>query len=77
MMSWLTTRNAAVALMAATLWVIPSVGTQGMGSLRQLVRHPDRTISGSEPAAQLPDGLLARADGIAARAVVGPARTAD
>lgn len=30
--------------LAATLWVMPSVGTQGMGTIGARVTHPDRSL---------------------------------
>lgn len=32
--------------MAAVLWVVPSVGTQGIGTLGQRFSHPDRRLMG-------------------------------
>ena len=44
----------AVAVLAATLWVVPSIGSQGMGTIGERYIHADRgligDVSGAEPA---------------------------
>jgi hypothetical protein len=34
----------------AVLWVVPSIGTQGMGTIGASVAHPDATLFDSVPA---------------------------
>ena len=70
----MTTRIISVAALAATLCVIPSFGTQGMGTLRQLGNHPDRMLVTAAATARQINALLARADGIAAQGIDAAAR---
>jgi hypothetical protein len=34
----------AIVALAATLWVVPSIGSQGMGTLGERVWHADRSL---------------------------------
>lgn len=55
-------RNAAWATsIALALWIIPSLGTQGMGTIGQRYSHPDRNIIDA-PSAPAAADLLKRAD---------------
>ena len=49
------------ASIALALWVVPSLGTQGMGTIGQRFSHPDRNII-EAPAAPGAADLLKRAD---------------
>lgn len=40
-MTSLTTKISVVAVAAGLLWIVPSIGTQGMGTLGQRFSHPD------------------------------------
>ncbi len=55
---------------AAVLWVVPSVGTQGMGTIGARVIHPDAdlvdTLPTARPAAR---ATLTRADEVAEAAI--------
>lgn len=50
--------------LAAVLWVVPSMGTQGMGTIGQRFGHADRALieSGSDAAALRPALLAADAE---------------
>ena len=60
------------AVLAAALWIVPSVGTRGQGTLGDRFAHPDRAVM---TAAEDPDAatraVLSRADALVARAVAG------
>ena len=43
-MAGLTTKAALTAAVTAALWVVPSIGTQGMGTLGQRFSHPDDSL---------------------------------
>lgn len=59
---FLSRRNAAfVASIALALWVVPSLGTQGMGTIGQRYTHPDRAMIETPQAFPSAD-LLRRAD---------------
>lgn len=49
--------------LAAVLWVVPSIGTQGMGTIGQRFSHADRALieTGTEPAVLRPALLAADA----------------
>ncbi|MGI4879922.1 MAG: hypothetical protein ACRYG4_20810 [Janthinobacterium lividum] len=36
--------TAAIAGLAAVMWIVPSVGTQGMGTIGQGFIHPDSVL---------------------------------
>ncbi|QYE36489.1 MULTISPECIES: hypothetical protein [Sphingosinicellaceae] len=36
--------SAAIAGLAAVMWIVPSVGTQGMGTIGQRFIHPDTVL---------------------------------
>lgn len=55
----------ATAALAAALWVVPSVGTRGQGTLGDRFSHPDRDIVGDDAQAR---ALLARTDAAVAAA---------
>lgn len=62
---------AATAVLAAALWIVPSVGTRGQGTLGDRFVHPDRGLmSSSEPDAAT-RATLTRADAVVAGAVTG------
>lgn len=67
MMTERMSRIGAAAALAAALWVVPSVGTRGQGTLDDRFVHPDRTIVAGDDA----DVALARADRAVAAAVAG------
>lgn len=56
----------AVVALAAALWVVPSVGTLGQGTLGDRFIHPDRNLVPVDGRA-----TLVRADQEVARAVAG------
>jgi hypothetical protein len=59
------------AVMAATLWIVPSVGTRGQGTLGDRFVHPDRAlVAASAPASDVAGrALLTRADALVTKAV--------
>jgi hypothetical protein len=60
---------AATAALAAALWIVPSVGTRGQGTLGDRFVHPDRSVvSNGEPDAAARTALV-RADVVVAKAV--------
>jgi hypothetical protein len=62
---------AATAALAAALWIVPSVGTRGEGTLGDRFVHPDRGVmSAGEPDAAT-RAMLTRADAVVAGAVAG------
>ena len=61
-------RIATIAAMAAALWVVPSVGTRGQGTLGDRFVHADRAIVQDDAAGH---AVLARADAQVAAAVAG------
>lgn len=50
--------------LAAVLWVVPSIGTQGMGTIGQRFAHADRALveAGNDAAALRPALLAADAE---------------
>lgn len=61
----------ATAALAAALWIVPSVGTRGQGTLGDRFVHPDRSVlSRGEPDAAA-RATLVRADALVAGAVAG------
>lgn len=63
-----TIRMAATAMLAAMLWVVPSVGTQGQGTIGDRFVHADKGIVQDNAQGR---ALLTRADHAIARAVAG------
>jgi hypothetical protein len=63
----------ASAVLAAALWIVPSVGTRGQGALGDRFVHPDRALVAPGPAEEnaAERVLLKRADAVVARAVNG------
>jgi hypothetical protein len=59
---------ATTAVLAAALWVVPSVGTRGQGTLGDRFVHADRAIVDDTGAGR---AMLARADAEVAAAVAG------
>ncbi len=59
-----------VAGLAAILWVVPSIGTQGMGTVGARFVHPDAVLIDTVPLArsQARDALI-RADSVAESAL--------
>jgi hypothetical protein len=57
---------AATAALAAALWIVPSVGTRGQGTLGDRFVHPDRQIVSDDAAGR---AALARADAAVTAAV--------
>lgn len=51
-----------LAVLSSALWVVPSFGTQGMGTIRQGYRHPDRTLAEVGLATSDAQSLLEHAD---------------
>ena len=53
-----------VAGLAAILWIVPSIGTQGMGTIGQRFSHPDAALADGSQDATSPAAraALARAD---------------
>ncbi len=64
---------AATAVLAAALWVVPSVGTRGQGTLGDRFVHPDRSLVAAAAPAEVARerAALTEADAIVARAVAG------
>ena len=60
-------RIAATATLAMALWIVPSIGTRGQGTLGDRFAHADRAIAGDEARGR---AVLARADQQVAAAVV-------
>ena len=58
----------ATAALAAALWVVPSVGTRGQGTLGDRFVHVDRDIVTPAPADR---DVLRRADAAVGRAISG------
>ncbi len=58
----------ALALMAGGLWVMPSVGTQGQGTLGDRFTHVDRSMFTSETQAR---AVLGAGDRAVDRAIEG------
>nr|WP_310524373.1 hypothetical protein [Polymorphobacter sp.] len=61
-------RIATTAALAAALWVVPSVGTRGQGTLGDRFVHADRAIVQDTAAGR---AVLARADAQVVAAVGG------
>lgn len=61
------TRVAATLALTLALWVVPSAGSRGQGTIGDRFSHADRGIVGSDAEARR---VLARADIIAAGAVI-------
>lgn len=59
----------SAGLLAIALWVVPSVGTRGQGTLGDRFSHPDRGLVAADVAADR--RTLLRADAAAASAVSG------
>jgi hypothetical protein len=57
-----------IAVLATALWIVPSVGTRGQGTLGDRFVHADRGLVASDAAGR--DSLL-RADAVALKAVNG------
>ena len=54
----------------AVLWVVPSIGTQGMGTIGARVAHADATLFDAAPARRtMARAELARADATAEAAI--------
>lgn len=62
----------ATGLAALALWIVPSVGTRGQGTLGDRFVHADRAVvnAAAEPDAAA-RAALARADAVVAKAVSG------
>ncbi len=67
----MTARSLALLVSATvTLWVVPSVGTQGMGTIGARVTHPDAVLVDTAPADRMAaSALLAHADRVAETAL--------
>lgn len=61
-----TLQIATTCAVAAALWVVPSVGTRGQGTLGDRFVHADRSVVGNGAAAR---ATLMRADAAVAAAV--------
>lgn len=59
---------AAAAVLATALWIVPSVGTRGQGTLGDRFDHADRDLV---PPTASGRATLTRADTTVARAVAG------
>lgn len=59
---------AATAVLATALWIVPSVGTRGQGTLGDRFVHADRDLV---PATASGRATLTRADAAVAKAVAG------
>ncbi|MGL4541779.1 MAG: hypothetical protein ACRCUI_04625 [Polymorphobacter sp.] len=59
-------KTAGVATLALVMWVIPSLGTQGIGTIGHRVAHPDRRLvalaDAGEAAGHDADAVLRAAD---------------
>ncbi len=53
--------SLTLAMLTAALWIVPSVGTKGMGTLNQRVVHPDARLVDDGSASR---GTLARLDSL-------------
>ncbi len=60
------TRVAATLALTLALWVMPSAGSRGQGTIGDRFAHADRAIIGSDAEARR---VLGRADAVAASAV--------
>jgi hypothetical protein len=60
---------AATAALAAALWIVPSVGTRGQGTLGDRFAHPDRSVMGAAEPDAATRAALTRADALVAGAV--------
>lgn len=67
-----TARLGIIAASTAALWVFPSFGTQGMGTLRQAYGHTDRQLFTAPISARLTESLLRNVDRRVDAAVVAP-----
>lgn len=56
---------AALAGLTVLLWVVPSIGTQGMGTVGQQVVHPDATLIDTSASHDSARAVLATADAAA------------
>ncbi len=58
--------TVAIAALAAVMWIVPSVGTQGMGTIGQRFVHPDSVLvdpdAGTDAARQSARAVLQSAD---------------
>lgn len=64
----------ATAGLAAMLWIVPSVGTRGQGTLGDRFVHADREVmmpAAAGDADKATRAALARADALVSRAVAG------
>lgn len=63
----------ASAVLAAALWIVPSVGTRGQGTLGDRFVHPDRALVAANPVAGVAAerAVLVHADTVVAKAVAG------
>lgn len=62
----------ATGIAALALWIVPSVGTRGQGTLGDRFAHADRAVVSTEEApAAAARAALAHADAIVAKAVSG------
>lgn len=57
---------AATAALAAALWIVPSVGTRGQGTLGDRFVHPDREVMSNDEPDAATRASLTRADAIVA-----------
>lgn len=57
---------SALSVMALGLWVMPSVGTQGQGTLGDSFVHADKAVFKSDPQSR---SVLGAGDAIVARAI--------
>lgn len=58
----------ATIVLAAALWIVPSGGSRGQGTLGDRFSHADRSLFATDPAGR---DSVRRADAVAARAVAG------
>jgi len=63
-----------VAACTAALWVFPSFGTQGMGTLQQAYAHEDRRLFVDPNAARSGEMLLRAVDRKVGTALLTPSR---
>ncbi len=75
-MDWLPMNGRSIALLAGVtvvLWIVPSIGTQGMGTIGARFNHPDAMLIDTVPTARADARhVLIVADGVAETALALP-----
>ena len=68
------TRVSLISACTAAMWVFPSFGTQGMGTLRRASTHVDRNLVAGNDAGSAAEQLLLTMDRRVAAVVIAPER---